>query len=73
MEPEEAEALGTITPRQLQVLRLLSRGMTNAQIAREMGISANTVRIHVERVRKQLGARTRGEAVAKAYQMGLLG
>jgi len=56
----------------MQVLRLLAEGMTNGEIARELGVSPNTVRTHVERIRRAMDASTRGQAVAKAREKGLL-
>lgn len=64
--------MSTLTGRQLQVLRLLGEGKTNRQIAETLGLSENTVRMHVERIRRALRAHTRGEAVAKARELGLL-
>ena len=61
-----------LTPRQMQVLRLLALGMTNRQIGEALGITENTVRTHVERIRRVMKARTRGEAVARARDMGLI-
>ena len=61
-----------LTPRQTQILRLLALGMTNRRIARELRLSENTVRTHVERIRRVMGASTRGEAVARARELGIL-
>ena len=61
-----------LTARQMEVLRLLADGMRNGEIGRRLGISANTVRTHVEQIRRAMGASTRGQAVAKAREKGLL-
>jgi DNA-binding CsgD family transcriptional regulator len=61
-----------LTPRQMQILRLLALGMTNRRIAQELGLSENTVRTHVERIRRVMRAMTRGEAVARARDLGIL-
>ena len=61
-----------LTPRQMQILRLLALGMTNRRIAGELGLSENTVRTHVERIRRVMRASTRGEAVARARDLGIL-
>lgn len=64
--------MSALTARQMEVLRLLADGMTNGDIARRLGISANTARTHVEEIRRAMGASTRGQAVAKAREKGLL-
>ena len=46
--------------------------MTNRRIAQELGLSENTVRTHVERIRRVMRAMTRGEAVARARDLGIL-
>jgi DNA-binding NarL/FixJ family response regulator len=61
-----------LTLRELAVLRLLAAGRRNADIADELGISANTVRTHVQNILNKLGASSRGAAVAMARQGGLL-
>src|SRR5262245_31263147 len=55
-----------LTPRQAEVLRLLERGRSTAQIADELGLSRQTVRNHVRRLLNALGASSRLEAVAAA-------
>jgi len=55
-----------LTPRQAEVLRLLERGRSTAQIAEELGLSRQTVRNHVSRLLQALGASSRLEAVAMA-------
>ncbi|MEO6197520.1 MAG: helix-turn-helix transcriptional regulator [Dehalococcoidia bacterium] len=74
--PDTGQAVGDtprLTPRQMEVLRLMAEGLTNAQIAPRLGLSPNTARIHVENVRQRLGARTRAGAVARARERGLIG
>lgn len=61
-----------LTQRQLVVLRLLARGAETTEIARELGISATTVRNHVQHVLDKLGAHNRLQAVSLARQHGLL-
>ncbi len=61
-----------LTPRQLEVLRLLAEGLTDRQIGERLGISPATARTHVERIRALLGVRTRREAVTVALRMVLL-
>ena len=61
-----------LTPRQRDVLRLLARGATTEQIARELHIARETVRNHVRAVLAALGAHSRVEAIAAARAAGLL-
>ena len=67
------EALSAMTPRQMQVLRMLVRGLPNKEICRELGLSENTVKIHIGAVLRALRARNRTEAVALASQVGFGG
>lgn len=57
-----------LTPRQKGVLELLSRGLSNKEIARELGVSVDTVKDHVAAVLKALGASSRTQAVLIAAQ-----
>jgi DNA-binding CsgD family transcriptional regulator len=61
-----------LTGRQAQVLRLLGEGLTNAEIARRLVVSARTVDSHVAAVLAKLGARNRRDALARAAEIGLL-
>jgi DNA-binding NarL/FixJ family response regulator len=54
----------SLTDRELAVLAALSEGLTNARIARRLGITENTVKFHLQNLYLKLGARTRTEAVA---------
>ena len=56
-----------LTPRQAEVLDLLERGRTTQQIASELHLSTQTVRNHVRRILRAVGARSRLEAVAIAH------
>ncbi len=60
-----------LTPRQLDVLRCLSRGEPNKQIARELGLTEGTVKIHIAAILRVLQARNRTEAVVRARTLGL--
>jgi len=61
-----------LTPRQLDVARLLDRGLTNQEIAGHLNIEISTVKTHVHNIMDKLGVHHRGQAVAKLHQVGLL-
>ena len=61
-----------LTAREDEILRLVSRGLTNPQIAERLSISVSTVNFHVHNVLDKLGAKTRTEAVTIAAREGLL-
>ncbi|GAB2555770.1 ATP-binding protein [Kribbella endophytica] len=67
-----APAAFGLTARELVVLRTLARGLSNAEIARELFVSGNTVATHVARILRKLAVKTRTEAAAVAHQHGLL-
>ena len=60
----------TLTPRELEVLQLMARGLTNRQIARRLEISEHTVKFHAAAILGKLTARSRAEAVARAIGLG---
>jgi DNA-binding CsgD family transcriptional regulator len=60
-----------LTPRELEVLDLVGTGMTNAEIARELVVSAKTVDHHVSSVLAKLGVASRGDAAREAVRLGL--
>jgi DNA-binding CsgD family transcriptional regulator/tetratricopeptide (TPR) repeat protein len=62
-----------LTARELEVLRLLTEGLRNAQIADRLVLSGKTVDHHVSAVLRKLDVRSRGEATAQAVRLGLLG
>jgi two-component system, NarL family, response regulator len=62
----------SLTPRELDVLRLVSRGRTNKEIAAAMFISEETIKSHMKGLFQKLGVHDRAEAVAVALQRGLL-
>ena len=61
-----------LTPRELEVLRMLARGRSNAEIADELVVETATVKTHVARVLAKLGARDRAQAAIAAYELGLV-
>ena len=68
-----AGGLEGLTPREVEVLRLLSRGQTNPQIARNLMISRGTAKIHVQHIISKLGVSDRTQAAVRAIEAGLLG
>ncbi len=63
---------GSVSPRQLEVLRLVARGLSNDEIAERLGLSRQTVKNHLSAAMRTLGVRRRGEAVALAARAGWL-
>ena len=71
-EPPSSEQLVTLTPRQKEVLAAMAKGLSNKVIARQLGMSENTVRVHVSAILSELGASNRTEATLIAQRRGLI-
>ena len=66
-----ASRLAQLTPQQLRVLMLLAEGLLNKQIADQLGLAENTVKIHVTAVLKKLDCRSRTQAAVLAKSLDL--
>jgi DNA-binding NarL/FixJ family response regulator len=64
--------LSTLTPRELDVIRLLAQGLSNAELAATLHLSETTVKTHVTRILSKLGLRDRAQAIIVAYETGLI-
>ena len=66
------QAMASLSPRELDILRGIARGASNKEIAREHGIVETTVKIHVQHVLRKLGVSSRVHAAVMATEQGLL-
>jgi DNA-binding CsgD family transcriptional regulator/tetratricopeptide (TPR) repeat protein len=71
--PSTRQNPANLTPRELEVLALVSQGLRNVEIANRLFLSVKTVNHHVSAILRKLGVRTRGQASAEAVRLGLTG
>ncbi|MFF5228922.1 response regulator [Dactylosporangium sp. NPDC000521] len=64
--------LSGLTPREVEVLRLLARGLSNAELAAQLQLSDATVKTHIARILSKLQLRDRAQAIVAAYETGLV-
>jgi two-component system nitrate/nitrite response regulator NarL len=70
VEPEEAKPINSLTPRETEILGLLAEGLSNKLIARQLGISDGTVKLHVKAILRKLNVHSRVEAAVIAVEHG---
>jgi DNA-binding NarL/FixJ family response regulator len=70
-EPQQPTAPDDLTPREVEVLKLIAAGLSNAEIAAALVVSGATVKTHVNRIFYKTGVRDRAQAVRYAYQHGI--
>jgi DNA-binding NarL/FixJ family response regulator len=70
--PTQPEGLDELSERELEVFRLIARGLSNTEIAVELFIGETTVKTHVTHILQKLGLRDRVQAVVLAYQAGIV-
>jgi DNA-binding NarL/FixJ family response regulator len=71
-QSREVEQIANLTPREVEILRLLSQGQTNPQIAKNLRVSRGTVKIHVQHIISKLGVSDRTQAAVRAIESGIL-
>lgn len=61
-----------LTPREVEVIRLIARGHSNQRAAKELGVKQETVKFHLTHVLRKLGVQSRTEAAWRALEMGIV-
>ncbi|MBA2534068.1 MAG: response regulator transcription factor, partial [Rubrobacter sp.] len=71
-QPPTTGRLEVLTDRESEVLKLVARGLSNAEISEELFVAETTIRTHVGHILTKLGLRDRVQAVVLAYESGLI-
>jgi LuxR family maltose regulon positive regulatory protein len=69
--PQPGELLDPLTPRELEILRLICQGYSNPEIASELVVTVNTIKKHTSNIYGKLGVRSRTQAIARAHELDL--
>jgi LuxR family maltose regulon positive regulatory protein len=72
IEPQHKELLDPLTPRELEIMRLIYKGYSNPEIASELVVTINTIKKHTSNIYGKLGVRSRTQAIARARELSLL-
>ena len=70
--PQPGEQLDPLTPRELQIMRLICKGYSNPEIASELVVTINTIKKHTSNIYGKMGVRSRTQAIARAHELNLL-
>jgi LuxR family maltose regulon positive regulatory protein len=71
-QPQPGELLEPLTPRELEIMRLICKGYSNPEIASELVVTINTIKKHTSNIYGKLGVRSRTQAIARAHKLNLL-
>jgi DNA-binding NarL/FixJ family response regulator len=72
LRPDSVPGLDELTDREQEILRLIARGLSNAEIASQLVLSEHTVKTHVTHLLQKLGLRDRTQVVVLAYEAGIV-
>jgi LuxR family maltose regulon positive regulatory protein len=72
IEPRPGDLPDPLTARELDIMRLICKGYSNPEIARELVITINTVKKHTSNIYSKLGVSSRTQAIARAQQLDLI-
>jgi len=71
-QPLQSKLLDTLTPRELEIMHLISEGYSNPEIANKLVVTLNTIKKHTSNIYGKLGVRSRTQAIARAHELNLL-